>query len=230
MTNFKTLINSCWLFFFCCFQTSAQETGAQLSICNQLGITSLKIESTGPSTRAIYLTANKISVNEKLVDLNENRYDFSKSEKSIGLIQNLSDGETQGLEFDGETFVFTKRGEAVVINDENLNQLSPGDLVSVVVLANLLKEADVHFDDEVVNFESPMKASIKYRQCDHVEISAGASRSVTERKCEDNTVRFLKSHPDCVKYGSCDTSCVWGDHLCFATAFFLCNGSTCFFN
>jgi hypothetical protein len=229
MNSFKILL-SIWLFIFCCFQTRAQEKIAPVSVAANLGITTIVIEPSGDNSRTVRLKANQVYVNEQKLDLDGSVYEMSKNEKSIELLQRFSDGETQSLQFDGETVVFSNSGTVTIINDETIASLSPAEWNSVIVLANVLKEADVHFDDTDVNFESPLKASIKYRQCDHVEISGGASRSVTEKRCEDNTVKFLKTHTDCVKYGSCDVTCVWGDHLCFATAFFLCNGSTCFFN
>jgi hypothetical protein len=230
MKNFKTIFNFCWVFLFCCFQSMAQETGERVSICNNLGITSLNIERSGSETRIIRVKAGKVSVNDQVLDLNENIYEFSKTDKSIELIQKFEDGEKQSLEFNGETFIYTNRGTVTLVNDENVDSLSPEDLLGVIVLANILKEAEVHFDDAEVNFESPMKASTKYRLCDHVEVTGGQSRSVSQQRCTDASNKFLRLHKDCVSYGSCDTTCLWGDHLCFSTALFLCNGSTCFFN
>jgi len=229
MANFKTSL-SIWALLFVCFQTNAQEYVTPVSISQHLGITSIKLEPSGSESRKIHLKANRISINEQLLDLEGIDYEFTKTDKSIELLQRFSDGQTQSLEFNGDEFLFSTSEKKILLSEENIESLSPSELVTVIVFANVLKEADVHFDDTEVIFEPSLKASIKYRQCDHVEVSMGASRSVTEKKCIDNVIKFLKTHTDCVKYGSCDTSCLWGDHLCVATAFFLCNGGTCFFN
>jgi hypothetical protein len=226
MRIFKLFL-SAWLCLAICYQSVGQEEVAPSSISNKLGVTGFNIQKTAESERTILLHAERVNVNDQSINLDGKIYKVSKYENQLEIDEDLSEGNKQGIRYDGESFSYFKDENITILSDENLEKLEPTELNSVIILVNILKEADVHFDDNDIVFGQQYKASIKSTFCDRVVVSIGAGQSITAWKCKNSSDAFLKSHSDCYKAGDCDTSCFYENHLCFATAFFYCNGKSC---
>lgn len=190
-----------------------------------LGIQSLHSEQISETERSVVVSAIPVVVNDETINLDNEKFSVS-IQKNISIIEYRSTAENYfQLYYDGSDISMKYNQEERVMDEKTIEQLNESGKIAFIILSAILSEIKNSFDQ--TDFDYPQSKMATVSGCQLSQISIGGGRSTTDGRCKKRTATFLTSHADCTQSGGCDTSCLFDNHACFATAFYYCTGNSC---
>lgn len=215
----------CFLFSSFIWSTGAQETSNNL--LNVLGASGLTAEERDGG-RIIKVSGKSVNVNNQKVNLDGLEFFIHNTGEGDEITLNGTDQKFRLIAND-QALQFIAGENSVTINDETIAELTEDGQVAFTILAAILGATK-----DKGSFEKLDITTGKYGgegggtgNCQLAQITFGAGRSTAEGRCMDKADKFLAGHKDCRQEGSCDTSCLYANHVCFSTTFFRCSGASC---
>lgn len=189
----------------------------------KISVRALTISQLEEGRYSVRASGDTIRVNGVVICLNNEVFEVELS-KSANRIKYSSPLNSTILELE-ESYgkaVFRFNGTEKALADSASYKLSATGEVAVFILWTILEEIK----------SGPRTGTLLYGarlfgSCDHVNISFGLGSSVSASRCSYAASGFISSHSDCSQIGSCDTSCLFDNHVCFSTAVFRCRGKSC---
>jgi hypothetical protein len=202
------------------------------SLTYRFGVKKLFIEWNTDGSGKITTDSKPETVNQFQIDLSSTVLYFqSRGGAAILQYKSIRQNDSTGVVHDLQKNTVSLFYNQYSCDLESIHhwRLTDQGEISYMILLNILKELESNPGATEITIPEIFSGDYKKlnKICQEDVLAFGGSRSMAESRASEKVNNFLRNHPDCKKTGGIDVSCLWENHVCMATQFFECNGSSC---